>query len=190
MSRLSQHFTKCLMAGVITILPIGGLVLAAAYIESSIYKSGISLLPYYVPGMGILLVVLATYVIGLTVSTVIGNWAWRKFDQLLNSLPALGKMYASLKQILGYGDGENAMFHQTVLVPSRDGTCDELGLVTNEITLDDGSKRIIVFVPGTPNPATGRLVITTREQVKPTPMSAHETLKALVAVGKTDIRLE
>jgi uncharacterized membrane protein len=96
----------------------------------------------------------------------------------------------SLKQILGYGAGENAMFHQTVLIPSRDGKGDELGLVTNEITMADGSKKIIVFVPGTPNPTTGRLVITTREQVKPTFMSAHDALKTLIAVGKTDMKLE
>jgi uncharacterized membrane protein len=178
------------MAGIITILPIGGLVLVMAYIENSISHSGIFRLPFYFPGLGILLVVVATYLIGLTTSTVVGNWAWRLFDRSLNSLPALGKMYASLKQILGYGEGENAMFHQTVLVPSRDGACDELGLVTNEITLDDGSTRLVVFVPGTPNAATGRLVITTRDQIKMTPMSAHEALKALVAVGKTDIRLE
>jgi uncharacterized membrane protein len=128
--------------------------------------------------------------VGFTTTTFIGNWAWAQVDRLLRNLPALGRIYSSLKQILGYGEGENAMFHETVLFPSKDKNCDEIGLVTNEITMPDGAQKIVVFIPGTPNPAAGRLVITTPDQVKHTKIPVHEALKNLVAVGKTNIRLE
>ncbi|MEN6405718.1 MAG: DUF502 domain-containing protein [Thermoguttaceae bacterium] len=188
MNRLSRHLTKCLLAGVVTLLPVAALALGVAYVELSISRSGVSRLPFYFPGLGIVLAVAVVYLVGLTTTTLIGHWLWSWFDRLLRGLPALGKIYASLQQILGYGQGKDAMFQRTVLVPSRDKKCEELGLVTNEITLPDGSQRLIVFLPGTPNPTAGRLVITTPDEVRSTDIPVHEALKNLVAVGKTQLR--
>jgi uncharacterized membrane protein len=190
MNRLSQHFTKCLLAGIVAILPIGGLVLIAGYIESSISKSGLLPLPFYFPGLGILSAIVLIYLVGLMTTTVIGGWVWSHADHLIQSLPALGKMYASLKQILGYGQGEDAMFYETVLVQCQNKHCEEMGLVTREIALPDGTTKLVIFVPGSPNPTFGRLVIASREQIKSIKMPAHEALKALVAVGKTEIHLD
>ncbi|MCK4707701.1 MAG: DUF502 domain-containing protein, partial [Gammaproteobacteria bacterium] len=107
MNPVLKHITTSLLAGLVAILPIGGLIMMIGALESSISKSGVSQLSFYFPGLGIIIVVLLIYLIGLILTTFVGKWIWGKIDNLLNNLPALGKLYVSLKQILGYGEGKD-----------------------------------------------------------------------------------
>ncbi len=189
MNSISNHFTKNILAGLVAILPIGGLILTIGYLETSISSAGLTRLPFYFPGLGILLVLVLIYLIGMILTTFIGKWLWNVIDKLLNNLPALGKLYQTLKQILGYGEGEDAIFQQTVLVPAQGGTGMEIGLVTNRIKLPDGSESLIIFIPGSPNPTSGRLVISKPEMVTLTKIPVNSAFKILVAAGKSEIDL-
>ena len=113
-----------------------------------------------------------------------------RVDRLLNRLPALGKLYGSLKQILGYGEGEQAVFQKTVLVPAQGGTGEELGLVTNTLTLKNGEKRWTVFIPGSPNPTSGRLIIVHPDQVELTSIPVNSVFKTLIAAGQYDLEIK
>lgn len=190
MNALIKHITKCLLAGIVALLPIGGLIVTVGYLESMLSGAGLSALPFYFPGLGLLAAFLALYFIGLVLTTFIGKWIWKRIDRLIDNLPALGKLYVSLKQILGYGEGKDAVFQQTVLVPAASGAGEELGLVTNRINLPDGSSKLVIFIPGSPNPTSGRLLITSEAEVTPVNMPVNTALKVLVAVGKTDISLD
>ncbi len=189
MNSISRHFTKNILAGVVAILPIGGLILTIGYLETSISSAGLTRLPFYFPGLGILLVLVLIYLIGLILTTFIGKWLWNLIDKLLNNLPALGKLYQTLKQILGYGEGEDAIFQQTVLVPAQGGSGLEIGLVTNRIKLPDGSENLVIFIPGSPNPTSGRLVISKPEMVTLTKIPVNSAFKILVAAGKSEIEM-
>jgi uncharacterized membrane protein len=189
MNQISRHFTKNILAGLVAILPIGGLILTIGYLETSISSAGLTRLPFYFPGLGILLALVMIYLIGLILTTFIGKWLWKLIDKLLNNLPALGKLYQTLKQILGYGEGEDAIFQQTVLVPAQGGTGMEIGLVTNRIKLPDGSENLVIFIPGSPNPTTGRLVISKPDMVTQTKTPVNSAFKILVAAGKSEIDL-
>jgi uncharacterized membrane protein len=182
-----KHITKCVCAGLVAILPIGGTILVIAYIESGISSSGVSKLAFYFPGLGILAACVGVYTLGLVTSTFLGRWVWSKVDGLLQRLPALGRLYATLKQILGYGEGEDAIFQSVVMVPSVGNHGEEMGLVTNSITSETGIEQLIVFVPFAPAPTSGRLIVVNRDQVRTVNMSVHDALKALIAVGKVDI---
>lgn len=187
---ITRHLSKSFLAGIVAILPIAGLVLTVAYLEKSISSSGIAGLPFYFPGLGLILAVLIIYLIGLTVSTFVGKWLWSKFDKIMNNMPALGKLYISLKQILGYGKGEEAIFHETVLIKSLDKQSEEIGLITNKITLPDNQLKYVIFIPGAPNPTSGRLIIADPDQVQMIEADTNEVLKMLVAIGKTPINLD
>lgn len=182
-----KHITKCVCAGLVAVLPIGGTILVIAYIESGISSSGVSKLPFYFPGLGILTACVAVYALGLVTSTFLGRWVWSKADALLQRLPALGRLYATLKQILGYGEGEDAIFQSVVMVPLNGDHGEEMGLVTNSITSETGIEQLIVFVPFAPAPTSGRLIVVNRNQVRSVNVSVHDALKALIAVGKVDI---
>ncbi len=190
MKNVQKHITQCLMAGIVAMLPIGGLIITVGYMESMISGSGLSKLPFYFPGLGLIAAALLIYLVGLGVTTFLGKWIWSRIDRVLDKLPALGRLYQTLKQILGYGEGKDAIFHEVVLIPSRDFDSQEIGLVTNKITDEEGRPKLIIFVPGVPNPTSGRLVVMDRDSVKQLSMPVNESLKALVSMGKTDIDLK
>jgi uncharacterized membrane protein len=189
MRRAYKHITQSLIAGTVALLPVSGLILIIGYLESTISSSGLSQMPFYFPGFGLLAAALIIYLIGLLVTTFIGKWIWSKVDKILGKLPALGVIYQTLKQILGYGEGKDAIFYEAVLVPSKDTQSEELGLVTNTIIEAGGKTKLVIFIPGVPNPTSGRLLVIDKESVKSLSMPVNEVLKTLVSLGKTDIDL-
>jgi uncharacterized membrane protein len=189
MRRAYKHITQSLIAGTVALLPVSGLILIIGYLESAISSSGLSQMPFYFPGFGLLAAALIIYLIGLLVTTFIGKWIWSKVDKILGKLPALGVIYQTLKQILGYGEGKDAIFYEAVLVPSKDTQSEELGLVTNTIIEAGGKTKLVIFIPGVPNPTSGRLLVIDKESVKSLSMPVNEVLKTLVSLGKTDIDL-
>jgi uncharacterized membrane protein len=110
MQYLSKHISRCFLAGIVALLPIGGFVVAVAYLEATIASSWLAKQPFYFPGLGLLVSAAAIYLIGLTVSTFLGRWLWKRVDRLFDSLPALGRLYQTLKQIIGYGEGKRRFF--------------------------------------------------------------------------------
>ncbi|MGQ0636782.1 MAG: DUF502 domain-containing protein [Planctomycetaceae bacterium] len=185
MSYFTRHISRCFLAGLVALLPIGGFILTVVYLESAISGSWLAGHWWYVPGLGLVAAAAGIYAIGLTVSTFIGRWAWTKLDYLLDSLPMLGRLYQTLKQIVGYSEGKDAIFQRVVLVSNGDDAGAELGLVTNESTAPDGRLQLLVFVPGAPNPTTGRLVLIDASEVKPVSLPVSDTMKLLLSLGKT-----
>lgn len=180
-----KHLSKCFIAGLLAILPIAGTILVLGYLESTISSSGISKLPFYFPGLGLALTCLVVYLLGLVTATLAGQWLWKQIDRAVNSVPAVGKLYTSLKQILGYGEGKEAVFQEVVIVKSLSEHGHEVGLVTNRFRDPQGNLKLIVFVPGAPSPTVGRMVILPPEHVVPSPCSVHEALKTLLTIGKS-----
>lgn len=185
MSLITRHLSRCILAGLVALLPIGGFVFTVIYLESSIAGSWLAKHEWYFPGLGLLATTVGIYLIGLTVSTFIGRWAWSKLDRVLDSLPMLGRLYQTLKQIVGYSEGRDAIFQRVVLVPNGDDAGAELGLVTNESTDESGRLQLLVFVPGAPNPTMGRLVVVDAAETRPTNLPVSETMKLLLSLGKT-----
>src|SRR5687768_1235225 len=105
MGALVRHFLRCLVAGIVALLPVAALVLAVAYLEYSLASFWLGRQDFYFPGLGLLGAILLLYLIGLVVGTVAGGWAWALLDALFRRLPILGNLYQTLKQILGYGEG-------------------------------------------------------------------------------------
>lgn len=189
MNTILSHLTRCFIAGIVALLPIGGLVLTIVFLETEL-AAAVKDQPWYVPGMGIAAAAVIIYIVGLFVTTFIGKWLFNLADAILNNLPILGKLYQTLKQLLGYGEGEDAMFKSVVLVESRENNAQEIGLVTDERTGADGQKRLVVFIPGAPMPTAGRLLVIEDTLAKTLPISPHDAMKALVSVGMTDMGLE
>jgi uncharacterized membrane protein len=189
MQILSKHISRCFLAGIVALLPIGGFVIAVVYLEATIAGSWLARQPYYFPGLGLLATAAAIYLIGLTVSTFLGRWLWNQIDRLFDSLPALGRLYQTLKQIIGYGEGKHAIFQRVILIRGSEPDGSELGLVTNETTDETGARKLVVFVPGAPNPTTGRLIVIDAARTTPLSVTVNDALKALLSVGKTPLSL-
>ena len=188
MRSISRHLTRSLIAGIVALLPVGGVVLTVVWMETMISESWLAKREFYIPGLGIVAAVVIIYLIGLVVSTFLGRWIWSRIDRLLDQVPALGQLYQTLKQILGYGEGKDAVFRRVVLLPSRETAGDELGLVTNDVD-DDGVQKLAVFIPGAPNPTAGRLVLIEARHVRPIDLPVNEALKSMLTLGKVPAKL-
>lgn len=181
----TRHVTRCLVAGVVALLPLGGTVVSVVWLERTLAESWLADQPWYFPGVGILFALVALYAVGLFVTTFLGRWLWRQVDRLLEGLPLLGAMYQSLKELLGYDSTKERFFQGVVAVPSDGGY--ELGFVTGEAAGPGGAVHAVVFVPGSPNPTNGRLVLVAPKDLQRLPVRTADALRALVAIGKTPL---
>ena len=182
----ARHVTRCLVAGIVALLPMGGAVLTIAWLEGALSQSWRDRVSWYFPGLGVLLALLLIYAIGLFVTTFAGRWLWRWLDRLLERLPGLGMLYQSLKEVLGYDSSRERFFRGVVAVRADEGF--ELGFVTGEAAGPDGSPHTLVFVPGAPNPTNGKLLLVDPARLQRLDVRTGDALRALVSMGKTPLR--
>lgn len=180
---LQRHIWQCFVAGIVALLPIVGILVSVIYFEKMMAASWLEKQGYYFFGLGILIAIVATYLVGLFFSNFIGVWIWNTVDKMIDRLPILGNLYQTLKQILGYGEGEDALFERVVFVQTKDFDGEEIGLVTNDkINFQDGDT-LAVFIPFSPSPMNGRLVFVERTKTRDSEMSVNQALKSLVSIG-------
>ncbi len=181
----TRHVTRCLIAGIVALLPIGGTILSIVWLETTLSEAWPPDRSWYFPGAGILLAVLGLYAVGLFVTTFLGRFLWRWVDRLLEGLPLLGAMYQSLKEVLGYDTGKERFFQGVVAIEVEGGQ--QLGFITGETKGPDGDPRTMVFVPGSPNPTNGRLVLVAPDRLQRMDVRPADALRSLVAIGKTPL---
>lgn len=185
MSRAARHVTRCLVGGIVALLPIGGAVLGIWYLEATLAESWKDDVDWYFPGLGLLLALSVVYLVGLVVTTFVGRWLWRAVDAMLERLPLVGSLYQSLKEVLGYDSGRDRFFTAVVAVRVDDGF--EVGLVTGTAPGPDGDEHTVVFVPSSPNPTNGRLLLLPPDKVVELDLRAADALRGLVSMGKTPL---
>ena len=149
MNRLKAHFLKSFVAGIVALLPIASVVATVVYFENQVATGWLKNQGFYFFGLGLLLATLLIYLIGLTVTTILGRWFWRRLDLTIDGLPLLGSLYLTIKQLLGYGTGPKGIFQRVVLVPTQQNDRFVLGLVTREPS-SDTQGQLVVFLPAAP----------------------------------------
>ncbi|MFY9342669.1 MAG: DUF502 domain-containing protein [Planctomycetota bacterium] len=182
----ARHVTRCLCAGIVALLPMGGAVLTVVWLEGALAESWGNKVSWYFPGLGLLLALLAVYLVGFVVTTFVGRWLWGLADRLLESLPGLGTLYQSLKEVLGYDSGRERFFRGVVAVRADDGW--EIGFVTGEAAGPDGKPHTLVFVPSAPNPTNGKLLLVEPARLQHLDVRTTDALRSLVSMGKSPLR--
>ena len=185
MNSPTRHVTRCLVGGIVALLPIGGTALGLVYAETTLARSWRDEVSWYLPGMGIVAALLLVYLVGLLVTTFFGRWLWRQADKLLQRVPLVGTLYSSLKEVLGYDTARDRFFESVVAVRVDDGF--EIGLVTGRADGPDGTEHTIVFVPSSPNPSNGRLLLLPPDHINELDLRAADALRGLVSMGKTPL---
>lgn len=180
----TRHLTRCLLAGIVALLPLGGVALTFMALEGALSEGWLREQPFYFPGLGLILAVVLVYLVGLTVTSLLGRWLWRRFDRAMERLPLAGTLYSSIKEVLGYDSARERFFQGVVFV--RGETGDELGLITGR-TVVGGEERVLVFLPGSPNPANGKLVLLAPDAVQRAEVRVADALRSLVAMGKAPL---
>ncbi len=109
-------------------------------------------------------------------------------EQLLRKVPMVGKVYGTIREIAdAFGGGAAGAFHRVVLLEWPRKGLYALGFVTSEgkgeIQEKTPEQVVNVFVPTTPNPTSGYLILADREALIPLSMSVEEGLKLVISGG-------
>lgn len=106
----------------------------------------------------------------------------RLSDAVLHKIPIISSVYKTSQELIEtILATDNRAFKQVVLVPFPNDECLTIGLVTREGPV--APHLIPVFVPTTPNPTSGYLLVYERSKVIPIDMSIEEAFRYVVSCG-------
>jgi len=178
MGHISKHVKKKFVAGLIAAIPLAITLFLVVYVDSMVQR--VVRLPY--PFLGVLLSLAVIYCLGVFVTSLVGRYLLRILNRVLERIPGLRDLYRTWKQLLVTPELNSGMFAKVVLLPDESGQNYLLGFSTGR-PIADGSDRMCVFVPNSPNPISGRLYFTSLKQCHFLPVSSKEALKTVVSSG-------
>ena len=191
-TRIRNNF----IAGIVVLIPIGitlYLTLAIVKVSSKILPKEINpnnYLPYNIPGIEIIIAILLITLIGWLSLSFIGKKLLNIFDNILNKIPILRTNYSSFSQMLDTFTKSKTSNENVVLVEyPRKGTW-AVGFATNkntgEIKNKIGQEVVNVFVPTTPNPTSGFLLMFPKDDVIYLDITFEQASKFIVSAGSTN----
>jgi len=147
-----------------------------------------SYLPFGVPGLGLVVVVVGLTLIGMLAAGLIGRWIMSTSEWLLARVPVIRSIYAALKQIMQTIMAHKSdAFRECVLIQyPRKGSW-AIGFITGKTEGHVQSlteRRVVnIFLPTTPNPTSGFLLFVPSDELVHLSMSVEEGLKMVVSGG-------
>jgi uncharacterized membrane protein len=139
--------------------------------------------PLYIPGLGILNVVIIIMVAGVLVTNVITQPIKNWFNRWLDRLPLFKFLYSSIKDLTEAFVGEEKKFNEPVLVEMNDFGLKRIGfLVKKDLATINLPGEVAVYFPNS-YAFAGIVVIISADKVKPINRSASEVMKFVVSGG-------
>ncbi len=200
------HFRRSLLAGLLIILPLVVTLWLFALVLRPVQRfvtppvmgliDAVGLSAFLdLPGagmaagfIGLVLTVVVIYLVGLAGSNILGRTLVRKMDDLALSIPLVKSIYGSARQLVEtFYSSADRTFESVVLIEYPRKGIYTVALVTapTEGELQDCTPdtTVNVFVPTTPNPTSGVLVLARRDELIFLDMSVEEALRFVVSGG-------
>lgn len=147
------------------------------------------LLGFHIPGIGVVITLLIILLTGVVVANFIGRRLLLWGDKMISHIPLVRTIYASVKQVSNtlFTPGGQS-FRKVLLVEyPRVGMWSiafQTGDGTPEVTqLQQGEPMVSLFIPTTPNPTSGFLMLVPRKDVIELEMSVDQALKFIISLG-------
>ncbi|MDO9390870.1 MAG: DUF502 domain-containing protein [bacterium] len=135
--------------------------------------------------VGFVLLVLVIYTVGFLASHLIGRRLLNVWDNFISRVPLARLVYGTTKQFTDNFFSNRFAFRQVVAVEyPRPGTY-ALGFLTSDKTweMENGTEVHTVYLPNTPNPTGGRIMLVPPRRLLRVKMSVEEALKLIVSGG-------
>ena len=192
-SRIRNYF----IAGIVVLIPIGITIYLTVFIisiSSKILPKEINpnfYLPYNIPGLEIIISLFIITFIGWLSLSFLGKKLLDLFNNILKKIPILRTIYSALGQMTQTFTKSDSDKKNVVLIEyPRKGswavgfaTKDNTGEITNKIN----RKLVNVFVPTTPNPTSGFLLMFPKDDLIYLDMTFEEASKFIVSAGTSEI---
>jgi uncharacterized membrane protein len=180
MGSLKNHVRNKFVAGILAAIPVAVTFFVLWYVDS---KARL-ILGIDVPFLGIAVALLAIYLLGLFVTSVIGRFLIGITDWILGHVPGLRDLYRAWKQmaLTDSHDGGFGIFGQVVLVPDDAGRGMVIGFTAGHpVEGDPGT--CCVFIPASPNPTSGRLHFIAANRLVRVDLARQEAIKMIISGG-------
>ena len=189
---LPDQMKRIFTTGLLTILPLAITIyvfyLIFSFLDNLVGDLIKAVFNYRVPGIGFAAGLLLILIVGFIASNIIGSRLIDYSDKLLQRLPLARSIYTSAKQIIDAFtvQGKNAFQKVVLLEYPRKGLY-VLGFVTGsskgEIQEKTHSDTVNIFIPTTPNPTSGMLILAPKHEVIELDMTIEEGLKVIISGG-------
>lgn len=191
-----RFFRRYVLTGVIVVLPV--IVTLFLFLWLFQFLDGILgrfintyLLAHYgysIPGLGIIFALLLVFLAGFFVTHLVNAKVLQFFENWFIKFPIIRQIYPAAKKIVSFLFADtSARFKKTILIEYPKKGLYTLCFVTNE-GLDYFNKKtrrelVSVFIPSTPSPLTGFLVMVPKDDVIVVDVSVEDALKMLISGG-------
>lgn len=197
MSKMKAGLRRHFLAGLLIWLPILATVWVVHFIVT-LLDQVLLLLPasatprawlgFDIPGFGVIISILILLGTGMLAANFFGRELFVLWERLVNRVPLVRSIYSSVKQVTqSFLEPGGNSFKKVVLVeyPRRDmwsiafQTADNFAAGSTQLP----DNHIMVFIPTTPNPTSGFLLIVPAADVKEMALSVEDAIKMVISLG-------
>ncbi len=185
--RVRSKIKRMMVAGLLTLVPVAATFIVLRWVlvwMDSIAAPVIrGTLGIHIPGLGILLTLSLVLLVGLLATNVFSRKVIEWAETTMMRLPIVKIVYNPVKKLLGtFAQPNENRTWKTVLVEyPRKGTW-MIAFVAGEMPGSSGEV-LSVFVPNTPNPAAGRVLILPRKEVHSVNIPIDDAIEFVVSGG-------
>lgn len=188
---------RYLAAGLLIWVPLGVTILAITFLVDVMDRTLLLLPPslrpdvllgFRVPGLGIVLTAVIVLGTGIIVTNLLGRKLFGWGEAVLRRIPLVRTIYTSVKKLTEtIVNGTGRSFRRVALVEYPRAGMWTLAFITGdgaeEIEAHTGREMVNVFVPTTPNPTSGFMLIVPRTDVIELEMTTDEGLRMILSFG-------
>ena len=193
---LTLKLRNYFFTGVIVLVPIGFTLYLSKFLinfSTKLVPAGLNpntYLPYSIPGIEIILTIVFITIVGGLSLSFIGKKFLQLVDDLFKRIPILRTIYSAIGQMTDSFREQEGNKKSVVLVEyPRKGSW-AVGFATKENTGEIKTKTklnlVNVFVPTTPNPTSGFLLMIPKEELVYLDMTFEEASKFIVSAGTSN----
>lgn len=187
---------RYLVAGVLVWLPILATLWVVKFLVGMMDQT-LLLLPdswqpkalvgFSIPGVGAILAFVVLLVTGLLVTNLIGRRLVASWDNLLKRIPLVRSIHGGVKSLMESVLVSGSTFRKVVMIEYPRIGFWSIGFVTSddmaEISARTGVHQVCVYIPTTPNPTSGFIVMVPKDEVVELEMSVDAAMKMMVTCG-------
>ena len=192
MSGLGRLIRRRLIAGLIVIAPLGVTLYVLywlfATVDGILGDSLYQVIGFPIPGLGLLLLLIILLGVGWLAEETVGSQIVDWWHDFLDRIPVVSRLYGATRRIVGsvFGGEERRFFRDVVLFEYPSPGQWTLGFQTGKAprALDDRVENgVTIFLPTSPNPVTGFLIIVPEERVVRLGVTVEEGFTYILSAG-------
>jgi len=188
---------KYIIAGLLVWLPFAATVVIVKLLIDLLDKTllllppewhPVALLGFSIPGFGIILALSVLLLTGMLAANLFGRRFVEIWERILNKIPLVRSIYGSIKQISNtIFDPSGKSFRKVVMLQYPRKGLWSIGFLTNDNVGDEMSavddQLVAVFIPTTPNPTSGFIIMTRNDEITELNISVEEGFKFIISMG-------